>query len=75
MIIFHSKRAATTIEASSSAGPITRSKSRSSGDSDENRGHSQSTASTSLRTLRTLHSSSENSSGDNVDELLAEAIR
>ena len=55
-----------------------RSKSHSSGgDTDQNRGHSQAdTTTTSLRRLRTrLSSREDNSSSDNVDQSVGEAIR
>ena len=59
------------------SGQSIRSKSHSSGgDTDQNRGHSQAdTTTTSLRRLRTRLSSREDSSSDNVDQSVGEAIR
>ena len=62
---------------STHSGHFLRSKSHSSGgDTDQNRDHSQAdTTTTSLRRLRTRLSSREDSSSDNVDQSVGEAIR
>ena len=62
---------------STHSGHSIRSKSHSSGgDTDQNRDHSQAdTTTTSLRRLRTRLSSREDSSSDNVDQSVGEAIR